>query len=260
MHLFYASSEISVLATGEAIRLIIQIPLRSERQTYTVYTPVSLPTWEPNLGKFIQVQAGEERLAVSSDRRNCMILRRDCAQNCREGVIMICVGIVPIADRAYDTCLNGLYFGTSQGYNLCTREIVLEDFRSVFRRLPFENSWFYAVAKLARVECPANLTKIEGTGVLQQPEGCDLFIEELMLPASRQFESRAEWSGPEVVVPQIPDLLYPREVSYIREHQELLEDIWDDWQIPEEGPAPVIAPMTMSELRQQIEARTQGRK
>jgi hypothetical protein len=34
-----------------------------------VYTPVFLPTWEPNLGKFIQVQAGEERLAVSSDRR-----------------------------------------------------------------------------------------------------------------------------------------------------------------------------------------------
>jgi hypothetical protein len=124
------------------------------------------------------------------------------------------------------------------------------------------------VAILARVECrcadklecPANLTKIEGTGVLQQPEGCDLFIEELMLLASRQFESRAKWSGPEVVVPQIPDLLHPREVAYIREHQEVLEDIWDDWQIPEEGPAPVIAPMTMSELRQQMEGRTQRRK
>jgi hypothetical protein len=146
-----------------------------------------------------------------------MILQRDYFKNCREGVVMICVGIVPIADRAYDTCLSGLYFGTSQGYNLCTREIVLEDFRSVFRRLPFENSWLYAVAKLARVECgyseklecPANITKIEGTGVLQQREGCDLFIEELMLPASRQFESRAEWSGPEVGVPQIPDRFTP---------------------------------------------------
>jgi hypothetical protein len=111
-----------------------------------------------------------------------------------------------------------------------------------------------------KLECPANLTSIEGTGVLQQPEGCDLFVEQLMLPASRQFESRAEWSGPEVVVPQMPDLLHPREVSYIREHQDILEDIWDDWQIPEEGPVPVIAPMTMSELRQQMKARTQGRK
>jgi hypothetical protein len=68
-----------------------------------VYTPVSLPTWEPNLGKFIQIQDGEERLAVLSDRRNYMVLQRDYVQNCKEGVVMICVGIVPIVCRAYYT-------------------------------------------------------------------------------------------------------------------------------------------------------------
>jgi hypothetical protein len=43
MHLFYASLEIAVLATIEAIRLVIQIPLRTERRTYLMplypYTP-----------------------------------------------------------------------------------------------------------------------------------------------------------------------------------------------------------------------------
>jgi hypothetical protein len=139
-----------------------------------------------------------------------MVLQKDYAQNCREGVVMICVGIIPIADRAYDTCLSELYFGTSQGYNLCTREIVLEDFRSVFRRLPFENSWLYAVTKLARVECrcadklecPSNLTKIEGTGVLQQPEGCratNAAGEPPVRVQSRVKRSRGSWasnSGP----------------------------------------------------------------
>jgi hypothetical protein len=42
MHLFYASLEIAVLATIKAIRLVIQIPLRTERQTYLIYGPVPL--------------------------------------------------------------------------------------------------------------------------------------------------------------------------------------------------------------------------
>jgi hypothetical protein len=42
MPLFYASLEIAVLATIEAIRLVIQIPLRTERRTYLIYAPVPL--------------------------------------------------------------------------------------------------------------------------------------------------------------------------------------------------------------------------
>jgi hypothetical protein len=51
MHLFYASLEIAVLATIEAIRLVIQIPLRIERRTYLIYAPVPLTPgiYFPNL-------------------------------------------------------------------------------------------------------------------------------------------------------------------------------------------------------------------
>jgi hypothetical protein len=41
IHLFYASLEIAVQAI-EAIRLVIQIPLRTERRTYLIYAPVTL--------------------------------------------------------------------------------------------------------------------------------------------------------------------------------------------------------------------------
>jgi hypothetical protein len=144
----------------------------------------------------------------------------------------------------------------------------MEDFRSVFRRLPFENSWLYSVAKLTRVECrcvstrgcPTNTTNIEGTGVIQQPEGGDLVIGQLTLPASRHDESKADWSGPEVIVPQIPDLLLP-EVKYVKQHQALLEDVWAAWEGPGEGePAPRTVPITMSQLQQQMEAKLLARK
>jgi hypothetical protein len=42
MDLFHASLEIAVLATIEAIRLVIRIQLRTERRTYQIYAPVPL--------------------------------------------------------------------------------------------------------------------------------------------------------------------------------------------------------------------------
>jgi hypothetical protein len=39
MHLFYTSLEIAVLATTEAICLVIQIQLRTERWTYLIHAP-----------------------------------------------------------------------------------------------------------------------------------------------------------------------------------------------------------------------------
>jgi hypothetical protein len=77
------------------------------------------------------------------------------------------------------------------------------------------------------------------------------------LPASRHchFESKADWDGPKIVVPQTPDLLLSEEVSYLKQHQALLEDVWDAWEDPGAGPTSVTAPMTMAQLQQQMEAR-----
>jgi hypothetical protein len=49
MHVFYASLEIAVLATIEAIHLVIQIPLRTERRTYLIHAPVPLYPCNPGI-------------------------------------------------------------------------------------------------------------------------------------------------------------------------------------------------------------------
>jgi hypothetical protein len=42
MHLFYASLEIAMLATIEAVRLVIQTPLWTERRTCLIYALLPL--------------------------------------------------------------------------------------------------------------------------------------------------------------------------------------------------------------------------
>ena len=108
--------------------------------------------------------------------------------------------------------------------------------------------------------CPMNISSIEGKGVIPQPEACDLFIGQLTLPASSQFEYKADWSGTGIVVPQAPALLLPDEVSFVKQHQELLEDVWHAGEDSGDGPTAVAAPMTMPQLQQQVEARLLTRK
>jgi hypothetical protein len=153
MHLFYASSEFTALATEEAIRLVIQIPLRTGKRTCSVYEPIPLPTLEPTLSKFMQIQVGRERLAVSSDRRNYMILQEGYIRYCRGETVTICVGAVPIIERSCETCLSSSFYGSSRSYSLCGREILMGNFNPVFRRFPFDSSWLYEVARPLGVEC-----------------------------------------------------------------------------------------------------------
>jgi hypothetical protein len=61
-------------------------------------------------------------------------------------------------------------------------------------------------------------------------------------------------------VPQTPDLLLSEEVSYLKQHQALLQDVWDAWEDPKDGPTSVTAPMTMAQFQKQMEARLLTRK
>jgi hypothetical protein len=81
MHIFYASVSITAFATPEAIRLVIQIPLRTESRTYLIYTPVPVPTFEPVLRKFAYVQVGDQKIAISSDKRSYAELPPSYLQN-----------------------------------------------------------------------------------------------------------------------------------------------------------------------------------
>jgi hypothetical protein len=46
MHIFYGTSAVTAIVTKEAIRLVIQIPLKTDRFTYYVYEPIPIPTIE----------------------------------------------------------------------------------------------------------------------------------------------------------------------------------------------------------------------
>jgi hypothetical protein len=111
MHIFYATSAISEIATKETICLVLQIPLKTDRSTYSVYEQIPIPTFESTLGKFVQIYVADgRRLAVSVDRRSYIKLPREYRQNFRVGEFTICKGDTPIYERGRKTCLSSLFF------------------------------------------------------------------------------------------------------------------------------------------------------
>ena len=103
--------------------------------------------------------------------------------------------------------------------------------------------------------CSTNQTSIGGTGILQQPEGCNLIVGSLTLPASREFRSAADWGGPAILIPQAPELLQPHEVQYVRWHCGILEDLWAEWEGPGNDRFLIPAPMTMDQVKRRVETR-----
>jgi hypothetical protein len=66
IHIVYATSAISAIATKETIRLPIQVTLKTKGSTYSIYDPISIPTFKSTLGKFVQIDVSDgRRLAVS---------------------------------------------------------------------------------------------------------------------------------------------------------------------------------------------------
>lgn len=104
-------------------------------------------------------------------------------------------------------------------------------------------------------EWPADSINIEGTGILHQLGGWAFCTNQLLLPGCCQFELQAEGIGPELVVPQIPDLLSKQEVSCTRVNQTHIEGVWKAWSKRNEEPA-VSTSMTKVQLTRRLEKRT----
>jgi hypothetical protein len=61
MHLFYASPEIAVLVTSEAIRLVARIGLRTEGRTYPVTTLYPCPHAKVKYANLFKYKPARER-------------------------------------------------------------------------------------------------------------------------------------------------------------------------------------------------------
>jgi hypothetical protein len=124
IHLYYELIKVTVVGTAHSIKLILEVPLKTESQRFTLFRIVALPTRVLN-DTFALYQLEYNYFGLSHSQRDYILMTAADVQKCDAGSITIC-----LADRAlYDirsiTCESKLYFQTTTKDGPCKRSLML---------------------------------------------------------------------------------------------------------------------------------------
>ena len=125
MHIFYEAMQLTAVATRDSVRLMTQIPLRTEQSTYAIYEAIPILTFQPEIQNFMQIGRTSEWFTISADYRNYMKLDFDYTTYCRPRHITFCDFKNAIFDGSFECCVGGLFFGKPDvALRYCERLIV----------------------------------------------------------------------------------------------------------------------------------------
>jgi hypothetical protein len=85
MYIFYEAIQITAVASPHAIGLFLQMPLREDSKTFFIFKIFTVPIYNFDLKRYVQLRTAEEWIAVSKDRRNFVVLDTDFSKFCTEG-------------------------------------------------------------------------------------------------------------------------------------------------------------------------------
>ena len=264
MYVFYSVMQVHAITYDGVIRLLIQMPLREVQSTYAVYRAIPLPTYSPEMGRYIQINHEDKWLAVSADRRAYYELEPEYYRNCKFGHVNFCEVTSPRMDRSHDSCLGGLFYGKGDEIlKYCERSIVGKDFKPVMRRLKTnQDLWVYSVSRPITFEERCGDTRkprevvLRDAGWIQQPEGCDWTNENMALKAWRSLQSSYTVEYHPVLLPKIRTLFLKNERQVLQEQPNVLKEILESWDTLNENGGQATFPAT--QLFRQLQERQEA--
>jgi hypothetical protein len=101
--------QLLAVATKESVRLLVQIPQRTELSICTIYEAIPIPTFQPDIQNFVQIGRTREWFTIRADYRNYIKLDFDCVTYCRTGYITFCDFREATLDRSFESCVGGYF-------------------------------------------------------------------------------------------------------------------------------------------------------
>jgi hypothetical protein len=148
MHIFYDSMQLMAIATDESVRLVVQIPLKTEQSTYTIYEAIPIPIFQPDVQNFVQICRTRGWFTISADFRSYLRLDFDYITYCQTLYITFCDFREAILDRSFESCIGGLFFGKLDvAVTYCERLIVGQKFEPRMVKVRAHPPvWLYALS------------------------------------------------------------------------------------------------------------------
>jgi hypothetical protein len=140
IHLYYELIKVSVMGNAHNITLILEIPLKSVSQIFTLYRIIALPTTVLD-NTFATYRLDYDYFGLSYTQRDYLLLTESDMQKCNAGIITICPASKVVLSVHTLTCESQLYFQKAVKHGTCRRSVLVNYDTPTLQR--HEDTWIY---------------------------------------------------------------------------------------------------------------------
>ena len=124
IHLYYELIKVTTVGNAHGIKLILEVPLKTESQSFALFRIIALPTPVLN-DPFALYQLEYDYFGLSHSQRDYLLMTAADVQKCNADSITICQADRALYDTRSVTCESRLYFQTLSKDGLCKRSLMV---------------------------------------------------------------------------------------------------------------------------------------
>lgn len=220
---YYSVAIVQSYTTDHCLRVIIQLPLKTDDQIFESYDVISYPVYDHSLQRWTQWEIHNSKLLISQDRLLYTTYREtQFKQECKLGQLTICPLDNVILSVTKRPCCEVELF-SKETVKACNRKLISGLQSPLLIRTP--NRWLYSTAMEHRVTLNCYKTDgrlnvssrvINGVGEMTRVERCDIITDEFKVPARIHGSSFFVEGIPQVKFPDVKGIMDPEEVNLVR--------------------------------------------
>jgi hypothetical protein len=230
---YYELIKISVAATPHSVKLILNVPLKSVSNYFTLYRIITLPE-RVHSDKFVQYVVTYPYLGLRSNQHDYILLTEAQFNHCSGNSIVICPANVAVYSAQSLTCEFSLFSQATTEYPLCQRKLLLGHRTPILYQHGSLWIYYFPEQRLVTLHCPDFKTQrmhtipLFGAGIIHNISSCYISTAEVQTLPQLRGSSQTELEAPAFYIPSkvpaISDLevhqlenLLPAEVSQLDE-------------------------------------------
>jgi hypothetical protein len=213
---YYEIIQVAVLGNTNAIKIVLNVPLKTVNREFALYKLFALPSLISNTTS-VHYKPSFRYFAFSEIQHRYALLIQAEVDHCIGGNVAICPADTAINFTRVVTCESSLYFQTLDTHRLCQRQILQQPSTPTWTR--HGTVWIYHISEPLEVtfRCLVNQTwtsktkKLAGNGLVLQTSRCFILTEAFVVPPALTGGSEFNLEAPVFYVPD--------KVGIVAEHE-----------------------------------------
>ena len=220
IQLYYELIKVTAVGTAHSIKLIPEVPLKTDSQRFTLFRIIALPTRILN-DTFASYQLEYDYFGLSHSQRDYIMITAADVQKCNAGSITICPADRALYDTKSITCEFKLYLQTTTKDRPCKRSLMLHYQTPVLLRHGEVWIYHFPSQRQVTIRCPRDnvwVTRtrtLSGADLIHNATQCSITSGEIRTLPELHGVAHTNLNAPSVYVPDWSPILSRHELPRV---------------------------------------------